>query len=139
MGLVSERYQPPRRDTLGDKQEDVEWEKDSNGKPRDPWQRSNMVLLREVGTAGDDEGRYTFITSSIGGMNAVGLMAQRYGRKIREDDQALPVIELDTSSYKHHDRRIGDVYTPVLRIVGWATVEDIDDATNTARRWCLRT
>jgi hypothetical protein len=131
MGLVSERFQAPSRRSIGDHDKEY-WERDEvSGEPRDPWQSSNMVLLREMGTTGEDEGLFTFITSSRGGLSAVGVLSQRYGRKIREDDQALPVVELSKSSYKHSNKLYGEIYTPVLKVVGWATVDDVEDATET--------
>src|SRR6266478_4139283 len=70
MGLVSARYQAPGRGMIGDHDKEL-WEKDEvSGEPRDPWQRSNMVYMRAIGTAGDDDddnkGQFTFITSSRG-------------------------------------------------------------------------
>jgi len=88
-----------------------------------------------MGTAGEEEGLYTFISSSRGGLSAVGVLSQRYGRKIREDDQALPVVELDKSSYKHSNKLYGEIYTPVFKIVGWATIDDVEDATKTVNFW----
>jgi hypothetical protein len=130
MGLVSERYQAPARKTIGDQDESL-WEEDENGKAKDPWQKSNMVLMREVGTEGPDEGLYTFITSSRGGLNAVGEISKRYGRMMREDDQVMPVVELDAGSYAHSNKRLGIIDIPVFKIAGWANVADVDDATET--------
>jgi hypothetical protein len=45
-GLVIEGYQPPRRKDLGDLDEN-EWERDDDGKPRDPWQLGNQLVLAE--------------------------------------------------------------------------------------------
>ncbi len=131
MGLVNENYQAPTRRSLGDNKEDGGWEEDENGVERDPWQRSNMVVMREIGTAGEDEGLYTFATSSRGGINAVGVLSQRYGRKIREDDTLLPIIELDAGSYMHRIKSRGEIDFPIFTIVGWGTADDLDDATET--------
>ena len=70
-------------------------------------------------------------TSSRGGMNAIGILAQRYGRKIREDDQVLPVVKLASDSYKHTNKRFGEIDIPVFQLVGWATVDDVEDASET--------
>jgi hypothetical protein len=52
MGYVNENYQPPLRRTIGDNKEDGGWEPDEDGVLRDPWQPSNMVVMRELGTTG---------------------------------------------------------------------------------------
>jgi hypothetical protein len=125
MGLVSENFQPPSRRVIGDNKEDGGWEEDDNGVERDPWQKSNMVIMRAIGTLTDTEGLYTFVTSSRGGLNAIGELSKRYGRKIREDDTLLPIIELDKDSYLHSNKRIGEVYIPVLKLVGWGRADDV--------------
>jgi hypothetical protein len=126
MGLVSENFQPPRRKEIGDNEEDGGWEIDKvSGQPRDPWQLSNMVVLREIGTSGETEGLYTFVTSSRGGQSAIGMLAKLYGRKIREDDTLLPVVELEGSSYPHSNKRFGIIDIPVFKLVGWGTAANI--------------
>jgi hypothetical protein len=131
MGLVSENYQPPLRRTLGDNKEDGGWEEDENGKERDPWQASNMVVLRQIGTSGETEGLYTFATSSRGGINAIGVLSKTYGRKIREDEEALPIVELGAGSYMHRIKSRGEIEFPVFNIIGWGTAADVEDASET--------
>jgi hypothetical protein len=48
MGPIAEGYVPPRRDTLGDLDEDA-WETDDRGQPRDPWQLTNQIGMVDVG------------------------------------------------------------------------------------------
>jgi hypothetical protein len=131
MGLVNENFQAPLRRTLGDNKEDGGWERDEDGKERDPWQPSNMVILREIGTTGETEGLYTFATSSRGGINAIGMLSKAYGKKIREDDTLLPIVELDSDSYAHSNKRLGIIDIPIFNIIGWGTAADVEDATET--------
>jgi hypothetical protein len=139
MGNVNEGYQPPKRPTLGDwNEEDPDdrhtdaWEQDEKtGEYRDCWQFNNSVVMRELGTTGDDEGLFTFVTSSRGGISAIGMISKKYGRKIREDAEALPIVELNTDSYPHREKKFGDIDIPVFDIVGWATAADVEDATET--------
>jgi hypothetical protein len=131
MGLVNEGYQAPLRRALGDNKGDGGWEKDKNGVERDPWQPSNMVVMREIGTKGDTEGVFTFATSSRGGINAIGVLSKRYGSKIREDEEAMPIVELKADSYMHRIKKLGEIDIPILNIVGWGTVADLEDATRT--------
>jgi hypothetical protein len=130
MGLVSENYQPPRRTAIGDLEKE-HWPEDRNGVKHDPWQTANMVLMRQIGTTGDEEGLYTFVSGSRGGTNAIGVISKLYGRNIRIDSEALPVVELSSDSYQHSDNRIGEVFIPVLKLIGWATATDVEDATET--------
>jgi hypothetical protein len=131
MGLVNEGFQPKRRKELGDLDED-EWEVDeTSNKPRDPWQFTNLCIMRQLGTSGEDEGLYTFATSSRGGINAMGTLCKIYGKKVREDEDALPIIELNVDSYKHSNPQYGRIKIPVLDVVGWGTQADVTDATET--------
>ena len=49
MGLVVEGFQPERRLDLGDLNKD-NWERDSEGEPRDPWQFTNHMVMERVRT-----------------------------------------------------------------------------------------
>jgi hypothetical protein len=62
MGRVAEGFRPPKRADLGDLDES-RWETDDRGQPRDPWQLTNVVVLK----AADGDQIYTFATSSKGG------------------------------------------------------------------------
>jgi hypothetical protein len=126
MGLVNENFQPPLRKTIGPTEDDGTWEIDKVTKqPRDPWQFSNMVVMREVGTTGEDEGLYSFVTSSRGGINAIGVLSKAYGKKIREDSEALPIIELNADEYQHSTKAYGMIDIPVFKIVDWGTAADV--------------
>src|SRR5262245_40051497 len=47
MGLVCDGFEPPRRNTLGD-MDKAQWEKDGDdGKAKDPWQFSNLLVLSD--------------------------------------------------------------------------------------------
>lgn len=122
MGKVAEGYQPPRRKELGDL-DDTEWEVDSNGRPRDPWQFSNHLVLRKVGTDGsDEEDLYTFATSSRGGINAIGELCKAYGKQFRQKSDQYPIIELGVDSYVHSNKEYGRIKTPVLTLVDWEAI-----------------
>lgn len=115
MGPVAEGFQPPRRNTLGDEDED-EWEVDeTSGKPRDPWQFSNYLIMKNV----DDDELFTFATSSRGGLGAVGEMCKHYGKEMRSRPDDYPIIEIGTSSYQHQNKQYGRIYVPILKVVDW--------------------
>lgn len=119
MGLVMEGYRPARRSELGDEDQST-WEIDSQGKPRDPWQFSNYVLMKEPGKDREDDANlYTFATSSTGGLNAIGELSKIFGKSMREKPDEYPVIELGVDSYMHPNKEFGRIKTPVLKVVGW--------------------
>lgn len=123
MGLVRENFQPPRRSELGD-QDREQWEVDDNGKERDPWQLTNMLILKGV----DNDELYTFATSSKGGLQAIGRLAKEYGKAMRMRPDEFPVVRLNWGSYEHSNKQYGEIRYPVFEIVGWAAREDIDRA-----------
>lgn len=119
MGLVGERFKPPRRAELGDSDEE-KWELDNDGKPRDPWQFSNYVIAKEVGTQGTEEDElFTFATSSRGGLNAIADLCKVYGKAMRSRPDENPIVELGVDQYDHKDKRFGRIKIPIFTIVGW--------------------
>ncbi|XIA62197.1 hypothetical protein ACFIOY_21385 [Bradyrhizobium sp. TZ2] len=129
MGLVLEGYQPPTLKNVGDR-DPAEWEKDEDGVARDPWQFTNTVVMRQLGTTGDNDGLFTFSTSSRGGINAIGVLCKEYDKKIRMGDpNLLPIIELNADSYPHSNKRFGVIDVPVFDVVGWGKAADVEDAT----------
>ena len=103
---------PSRRADLPDNNPD-EWEKDVNG-PRDPWQFTNTL---ELANPEDQADRVMLSVSSRGGINAIGALCKTYGAHIRHAPEDLPVVALDSDSYKH--TQYGKVFVPVLKVVAW--------------------
>jgi hypothetical protein len=136
MGPVAEGYQPPRRNTLGDDDKDL-WEVDSNGKPRDPWQFSNYLIMKDPGKNGDPENLYTFATSSTGGRNAIGEVCKVFGKEMRRKPDEWPIIKLGVSSYNHSNKEYGRIKIPVLEVVGWepkSVMEEVEPPKKAAAR-----
>ena len=119
MGRVIDGYKPPRRETLGDLDEN-EWETDDAGQARDPWQFSNYLLMLgpDLDT-GEMTQAYTFVTASRGGINAVGDLCVKYGKMRRQRPNDMPVVELSQGSYQHKDRSLGRIKYPIFNVVGW--------------------
>lgn len=123
MGLLVEGYKPPKRDTLGDTDEN-EWPTDAQGKPRDPWQFTNYLLMKAPGADGsDNDNVYTLTTSSKGGLGAIGKLATEYGKHMRMQPDQFPVIELDVDWYDHPVKEYGRIKIPLLDVVGWEPKE----------------
>jgi hypothetical protein len=120
MGLVAEGFKPPLREELGDLDE-AEWE-EQNGKPKDPWQKTNHLIM-----ADSDGELFTFTTSSKGGLSAVAELLDAYAKRYRMKPDEIPVIELLARSYIHKD--YGETFAPKLKVVGWTlTPESFKDA-----------
>lgn len=118
MGPLAQNFQAPRRSTLGDTDED-EWETDNQGRPRDPWQFSNYLVLKDPGKKATEDNLYTFATSSKGGLGAIGELCKRYGKEMRVRPDEYPIIEIGVSKYKHANPEFGIIKTPTFAIVGW--------------------
>lgn len=129
MGKVSDGYQPPRRNELGDTDKE-QWELDAQGKPRDPWQFSNYLLLKSNDKKGVLYTLYTFTTSSRGGLNALGDLCKVYGQAMAQHPDEYPVIALSVNAYDHPNRAFGRIKVPTFKLVSWAPkaafADDID-------------
>lgn len=134
MGLLVEGFRPALRHELGygytygvtDPQhiDTSEWELDSvTQQPRDPWQFTHYLVMKDPRVRDELEGIYTFATSSKGGKDAVGGICKVYGKYIREEayKNLYPVVELRKGSYTHPNKQLGKIKTPELPIVSWAT------------------
>jgi hypothetical protein len=122
MGLVAEGFRPPPREDLDDFDES-QWG-ELNGRPIDPWQKTNHLLMCDV-----EGSLYTFITSSKGGLSAVGQVSEAYATRRRMKPDEIPVIELLARSYTHKD--YGETFAPTFKIIGWTKIpETFDELTH---------
>lgn len=129
MGRIVDGYKPPSRDTLGDNDKDA-WEVDTQGKPRDPWQFSNQVLLKPVGKKYSTDVAVTFVTSSKGGIGAIGELCKAYGKEMRTHAEQNPIVELGVDSYVHSNKEFGRIKVPLITLTGWekAALFDVEAA-----------
>jgi hypothetical protein len=118
MGPLAEGFVPPKRADLGHLDQ-AQWERDGDGRARDPWQFTNTVVFKAVD---NDETFYTFSTASKGGISALGRLALEYGNRIRTKPDEAPVIELARDSYQHPNKAYGEIRVPVFNVVGWVPV-----------------
>ena len=91
------------------------WETSDRGIPQDPWQPSDRIVLRTTDSAED---LLTFITSSVGGRNAIAKLLGKVARSPHAAEGKMPVVELECGTYDHDD--YGTVSYPVFKIVDWA-------------------
>lgn len=127
MGRVVDRFQPPKRVELDDAVE-ATWETDNQGKPRDPWQVTNYLILKDP----EGEDLYTFAGNSKGALGAIGKLSGEYGKHMRIKPNEFPIVQLDVDSYQHQDRSFGRIKFPVFKIVGWAPKSGFSDAIDAA-------
>jgi hypothetical protein len=119
MVLVASGQCPLLRDDLG-YLDRADWEADSDGEPRDPWQYSAYLPL--LTGAGD---LWTFSTSSQGGHGAIGKLSRAYAKHRRKAPHDLPRISLKSDSYLHRDRSRGRIKTPLFELAGWEAKDRI--------------
>jgi hypothetical protein len=100
-----------QRTALGDNDSAL-WETDKDGKPRDPWQLTNVLEL----VNGEGEA-FIYSTGSKGGIGAIGRLCKEYGKQYRQRPGMVPIIELGRDSYTHPE--YGKTYFPVFTIVDW--------------------
>jgi len=125
MGTVVSGYQAPRRNELGDTDQ-AEWEVDEQGRPRDPWQFSNYIVMKDPGESTSEEHLYTFATSSKGGLGAIGVLCREFGKEMRTRPDQYPIVRLGADSYRHPT--YGRIHTPIIKIVGWEDKSLFDTA-----------
>ena len=129
MGKISEGFVPPRRAELGD-DDPATWEKFEDGRDKDPWVFSNSLPLADAG------GKiYTFVTSSKGGLSAIGELSKNFGKHLRQVPDELPIVSLGVGSYQHSNRNFGEIRFPKFEIVGWTKLpKKIAEAIGATRR-----
>lgn len=127
MGKVMLRYQPPRRNELGDLDKS-QWEVDDKGNERDPWQETYYLLLKGYGDGNDDE-LFTFAASSKGGRDAIADLSNEFSKgKRRQKGEVYPIVAIGTGFYLH--KEFGRIKTPEFKIVGWVPTSIFDDVGN---------
>ena len=67
----------------------------------------------------DQQEVFTFTTASKGGITAIGELAKLYGKSMREQPDALPVVELGVGSYAHANKAYGRIKFPRFEVVNW--------------------
>jgi hypothetical protein len=111
VGLVRERFQPPKRAQLGDTDRSL-WERDNS----DPWQLTFFLPLSDPET---DE-LFVYSTTSRGGRDCLANLQEAYADNRQyhpAEAHKLPLVELDASHYQHQD--FGRVETPTFDIIEW--------------------
>ena len=98
------------------------WETNDRGIPQDPWQPSDRMVLRTTDSAED---LLTFITSSVGGRNAIAKLLGKVAKSPNAAQGKMPVVQLEVGSYDHAD--FGVVSFPVFKVIDWAFWDAADE------------
>jgi hypothetical protein len=122
MGYLHQGYEPPARETLGDL-DPSGWERDTVGKPRDPWQRSEQLPLMT-----SDDKKFIFVTSSLGGHSALVDLQRAYFADGRTRN---PIVELGTEMFSNSYGSRN--HKPVFKIIDWNTPEQSSTPAVTAK------
>jgi len=85
------------REALGHMDKNA-WESSDRGVPQDPWQPSDRMIMRTMDSAQD---LLTFISSSIGGRNAIAKLLGKVARSPQAAEGKMPVCVLESGSYDH--------------------------------------
>lgn len=119
-GYVGSGFQPAPREALGH-EDTSQWPVGLDGKRQDPWAFTNQFVCR-VGS----KDVYTFVTSSKGGIKAVGKLCGAYASGMRTRAKGeMPIVELGSDSYRHAD--FGVIKYPELAIVDWGSKKDAEE------------
>jgi hypothetical protein len=113
VGLVADGFVPPPKDKLPDRDES-QWEIQDNGERRDPWSFQMSVPITRLDAGGET---YQFTVGSKGGLRCLSALTRTYGKRVAEKKPGLPIVELQSDSYKH--RVYGKIFFPVMHVVGW--------------------
>jgi hypothetical protein len=119
MGRIADHYKPPARRDLGDLDEGL-WERDDEGKPRNPWQYTSQVPMCQL----EDGEQYLFTTSSDGGNKAIGALCADYAKRRGNHPNHHPIITLGWGDYPHSIKSRGRIKFPVFQIVGWTPTQE---------------
>ena len=93
---------------------------------KDGWSKSLSIDLVGINSGAE----CTFELSSATGLSSVGRTLQEFGRQFRLHPDETPIVEFQRDFYMHKDKKIGKVYFPVLKIVGWIKNVDVEAKRN---------
>lgn len=87
------------------------------------WQKQLGFMLQCL-TGEDKTLNVQYMTTSDGGLKAVGDMSKQLKEHLREDPTTpIPVVTLESEHYQN--KKYGKIYTPVFELVRWASPADI--------------
>src|SRR5262245_7103691 len=113
IGRVADRFIVLERDELDDL-DPINWSRDDDNKPIDPWCRQDYLPLEDV----ESGERLVFVTSSFGGRIAVEILCGKFARANIDGGGGSPIIKLATGVF--HTKKYGEIMRPDFQVVEWA-------------------
>jgi hypothetical protein len=105
---------PDSRDVLGHNDEAL-WDRDDNGRPRDPWQRMIEIPARELSGFSRE---VVLSGGSKGWEGCCKALFGEFGEGLKEGKgDRTPIVKLSGSHYEH--KVYGRTKVPVLELVEW--------------------
>lgn len=87
------------------------------------WQKQLGFMLQCL-TGEDRMLNVQYVTTSVGGLKAVGDMSKQLKERLREDPTTpIPVVTLESAHYQN--KKYGKIYVPVFKLVRWASPAEI--------------
>jgi hypothetical protein len=129
MGKVSENFQPPAREDLGDDDKSL-WP-EVNGQPSDPWHATEDIVLYDPDRGNNillviDNDAHNHVDFGEEGYlcetESLGILCQIYAAHARRVPDELPLIEL-TSRLAFTHPISGDIFIPQIDVVDWWSEE----------------
>ena len=89
---------------------------------RDGWSIQASMGLRPVDGSTEE---YTLRLGGSVSLRAFHALRRAYSRQYKLREDLIPVVELDADSYKSKIKGVGKRYAPTIKIVDWASEEDL--------------
>lgn len=99
-----------------------EQQRDRSNTFMDGWSCQAVLGLRPVDGSPEE---YTLKLNQGVALNAFHALRKSFGRQYKLKAGLIPVIELDVNKFKSKDKKVGWRYAPVLKIVDWASEDDL--------------
>ena len=106
-------------------EEIIQMQKDDPGNFRDGWSVQASIGLRP--TNGDVE-EYTLRLGGSVSLRAFHALRRAYSRQYKLREGLIPVVDLDADGYKSKIKGVGKRFAPKIKIVDWASEEDLLEA-----------
>jgi hypothetical protein len=112
-----------KNELLGERMVPVTQKKPMKPDPVGGFEWKEQRIFQAKCILGDDEGvEVTYKTNSIGGMRAFDLFLGAVSQQARKDPaHIVAILELEVDDYQN--AKYGQIFTPILKIVGWAGMD----------------
>ena len=105
---------------------EAKYDYDDDGKTEDGWVECISLPMRSITTGTE----YKFKGSSSGMMKAFKKLLKAYGSQFSRHDleEEVAIISFGIESYQHKKKSWGKIYNPLLNLVRWMDIKDIEES-----------